>query len=770
LSRPGMHLPWVEKYRPRKLDEIINQDEVVAALKSIVQTKNVPHMLFTGPPGTGKTATAHAFAQDLFGPRYIDDGLFVEINASVTRDTPVVIREGGIIKRTIIGELVNKYFNSDQEGYVILENGPEILSIDCVFNVAFKPISGVSRHRVSKIVRIRYEGGEVKTSLDHSVMVFDPSTGGICPKLASELQVGDLLISFKETLMHGFNTIDISSYAPSTALSINDRIIHNAAVKKVSDTIEVDEDYSWIMGPYMAEGCVGDGGTSSRTIFSLGIPQDTPLDHRLESTSARLVGSKPYTQKGFHGFDRSRDSPLSMPIHSTQLSKFFTDIYHCKELKRAVKKLVPEIVYNLSPNNRSSFIKGYVGDSSGKWGEVVSYLSTSNQALVDVAWLARITGLEGPVFNGECRIIGKCSRSSYAKSDLLPAALLKPLIEFVDDSDTRRLLRHQMFGKRRGRVSKWVVKEVLERIDEEELDERNRAIYENLKRLTASPLYAVKVTGITVEDYDGFVYDVSVPGSEAFWGGTAPVLLHNSDERGIETIRERVKAYARAVPFGGFGFRILLLDESDQLTDAAQHAFRRTMEQFSATCRFILAANYSNRIIEPIQSRCAVLRFKPLSPDSVRNMLERIAKAEGLELEEEAVKAIYDFALGDMRKAINILQSAASLSKKVDEKTIYDVMGVVSKGEIRRMIKLALDGKFTEARNLLRDLIYLRGHQPQEITASLAREIPSLDISEDDKLRLIEYLGEVDYRLAEGGTPEVQLQAFLAKLVLLEKA
>ncbi|MEM4409080.1 MAG: replication factor C small subunit, partial [Candidatus Caldarchaeum sp.] len=170
------------------------------------------------------------------------------------------------------------------------------------------------------------------------------------------------------------------------------------------------------------------------------------------------------------------------------------------------------------------------------------------------------------------------------------------------------------------------------------------------------------------------------------------VEINASDERGIETIRERVKTYARTVPFGGIGFRILLLDESDQLTDAAQHAFRRTMEQFSATCRFILAANYSNRIIEPIQSRCAVLRFKPLSMQMVEIMLRRIAEAEKVTLEDSAVQAIYEFSLGDMRKAINILQSAASLFPRVDEKNVYKVMGLVSRGEVRRMLELALDG------------------------------------------------------------------------------
>ncbi|MDW8083883.1 MAG: replication factor C small subunit [Candidatus Caldarchaeum sp.] len=248
------------------------------------------------------------------------------------------------------------------------------------------------------------------------------------------------------------------------------------------------------------------------------------------------------------------------------------------------------------------------------------------------------------------------------------------------------------------------------------------------------------------------------------------VEINASDERGIETIRERVKTYARSVPFGGVGFRVLLLDESDQLTDAAQHAFRRTMEQFSTTCRFILAANYSNRIIEPIQSRCAVMRFRPLSREMVDTMIKRIADKEKLVVDEEAVDAIYEFCLGDMRKAINILQSAASLSSKVDEKTVYTVMGLVYKGETRRMLELALEGKFTEARDLLRNLIYVQGYQAQDITYSISREIPSLNVPETEKIKLFDLIGETDFRISEGGTPEVQLQAFLAKLALVKRA
>ncbi|MDJ0269639.1 MAG: replication factor C small subunit [Aigarchaeota archaeon] len=242
------------------------------------------------------------------------------------------------------------------------------------------------------------------------------------------------------------------------------------------------------------------------------------------------------------------------------------------------------------------------------------------------------------------------------------------------------------------------------------------------------------------------------------------VEINASDERGIQTIREKVKMYARSVPFGPIGFRILLLDESDQLTDDAQHAFRRTMEQFSATCRFILVANYSNRIIEPIQSRCAVLRFRPLPRDKVIEHLGKIAKNEGLNISSAALEAIYDFSEGDMRKSINILQAAVSISRDVDEKTVYQVIGYVSRGEVRRLLELGLSGKISEARDLLRELLYLQGVAPSDLLTAIYREIGQLDISEEDKVEILDALGEADFRIAEGGTPEIQILALVSKL------
>jgi replication factor C small subunit len=241
--------------------------------------------------------------------------------------------------------------------------------------------------------------------------------------------------------------------------------------------------------------------------------------------------------------------------------------------------------------------------------------------------------------------------------------------------------------------------------------------------------------------------------------------INASDERGIQVIREKVKTFARSVSFSDVGFRILLLDESDQLTPEAQHSLRRTMELYSSTCRFILAANYSNRIIEPIQSRCAIFRFKPLQKDKVVDYLRKIAEMEKIEVTDKALEEIYEFSEGDLRKCINALQAASTYSEKIDEKIVYKVFGQVNRGNVRKMIELALANKFEDSLKVLREILYIDGTSSNDLINALFKEIMKLNLPDEKKLKLIDFLGEVDYRISEGATPEIQLMAFLTKLV-----
>ncbi len=253
------------------------------------------------------------------------------------------------------------------------------------------------------------------------------------------------------------------------------------------------------------------------------------------------------------------------------------------------------------------------------------------------------------------------------------------------------------------------------------------------------------------------------------WGQNM-LELNASDERGIDVIRYRVKDYARTKPIGDFPYKIILLDESDALTSDAQHALRRTMEMYSRATRFILDCNYSNRIIDPIQSRCAIFRFRRLAEKDVAPLLKKIARAENIKLTSDAVKAIIYVSEGDMRRAINVLQAAAVLKRKVDEKVIYEVSAAARPKEVRQMLELALAGKFEEARGKLYDLIIGQGLTGEDILKQVHREIFNLDVPERAKIELIDRVGEFDFRLREGANERIQLEAMLAHFGLVEKS
>lgn len=241
--------------------------------------------------------------------------------------------------------------------------------------------------------------------------------------------------------------------------------------------------------------------------------------------------------------------------------------------------------------------------------------------------------------------------------------------------------------------------------------------------------------------------------------------LNASDERGIDVVRETVKTFARVKSIGEIPFKILILDEADNMTSDAQQALRRTMERFTETCRFIMCANYSGKIIEPIQSRCAPFRFTHLPREEHDCYLKDIAAKEKVKLTTEGLDAIFEVCGGDLRKAINTLQSAASLGKPVDAKVVYSVTGKASPADVQKMLKVAMDGDFMEARKQLRDMIQKYGVSGTDIIRQIHTEIFRAEMPEKWRVKLADVVGEVDFRLVEGADEEVQLSALLAKLV-----
>ena len=208
-------------------------------------------------------------------------------------------------------------------------------------------------------------------------------------------------------------------------------------------------------------------------------------------------------------------------------------------------------------------------------------------------------------------------------------------------------------------------------------------------------------------------------------------------------------------------FKIIILDEADEMTTEAQTALRRIIEDSARTTRFIFICNYLSHIIEPIQSRCVIFRFSKVSEEEVIEYLKDICKSEGVKVEEKALRKIYEHTNGDLRHSINILQ-AASVNGNISIQQVQNAIGISGKSIINEIIKLAIDSKFNESRIKLLELLYVYGVSETDFLKYANEEIYKLDLK--DPYEISSIIAEYDYRLANGAHPEIQLAAFLAQL------
>ena len=245
------------------------------------------------------------------------------------------------------------------------------------------------------------------------------------------------------------------------------------------------------------------------------------------------------------------------------------------------------------------------------------------------------------------------------------------------------------------------------------------------------------------------------------------ILLNASDERGINTIRNRVKTFARyadnreKVPF-----KMIILDEADEMTNDAQTALRRIMEETSKSCRFILIGNYISNIIEPIQSRCAIFNFTRINEKELVKQLESICIKENIKFEEQGLEEISDITNGDLRSAINLLQSCSSLGE-INTKNIQKASGHSFKSKIEELLELSLDNDFNSARIKMSELTNIYGLSEKDFLKYMNEAINKNKYKEIKEL--IEILAKYDYRIITGSNPDIQLTALLAEISNLRK-
>ena len=241
--------------------------------------------------------------------------------------------------------------------------------------------------------------------------------------------------------------------------------------------------------------------------------------------------------------------------------------------------------------------------------------------------------------------------------------------------------------------------------------------------------------------------------------------LNASDERGIEMVRQKVKKFSRFAGMVDVPFKIIILDEADEMTSAAQTALRRIIEDTAEFCRFILIANNVSKIIEPIQSRCATFKFTSIPKEDVIARLEKIATEENVKTDKKGLKEIYEYTEGDLRHAINLMQATASLGG-ITEENVKASAGLTKTSDVDKVLKIALSGKVAEAREKMIELIKVYGMSESDFLKYLNSAVFK---SKHDKLSdILQVIAKYDYRILVGANSEIQLSAMLAELAKLE--
>ncbi|MGB0855495.1 MAG: replication factor C small subunit [Nitrosopumilus sp.] len=241
--------------------------------------------------------------------------------------------------------------------------------------------------------------------------------------------------------------------------------------------------------------------------------------------------------------------------------------------------------------------------------------------------------------------------------------------------------------------------------------------------------------------------------------------LNASDERGIGMVREKVKKFSRFAGMADVPFKIIILDEADEMTSDAQTALRRIIEDTAKICRFILIANNISKIIDPIQSRCATFKFTSVPKEDVISRLAEIAKKEKVKSDKKGLNVIYEYSEGDLRHAINLMQATASLGE-ITEKNVKASAGLSKTSDVNEILKIAIAGKLPEAREKMIELIKVYGMSESDFLKYLNAAIFK---SKHDKLsEILQVVAKYDYRILVGANPEIQLSAMLAEIANLK--
>ncbi|KAJ3823391.1 P-loop containing nucleoside triphosphate hydrolase protein [Lentinula raphanica] len=237
--------------------------------------------------------------------------------------------------------------------------------------------------------------------------------------------------------------------------------------------------------------------------------------------------------------------------------------------------------------------------------------------------------------------------------------------------------------------------------------------------------------------------------------------LNASDDRGIDVVREQIKQFAETRTLFSKGFKLIILDEADMMTQAAQAALRRVIEQYTKNVRFCIICNYVNKIAPAIQSRCTRFRFSPLPIAEVEKRINVVVETENVKLAEDGKKALLKLSKGDMRRALNVLQACHAAYNIITETEIYNCTGNPHPSDIETIVRSMLSDEFTTAHQLMSTMKTERGLALQDLLSGVYEYIETIELKPHARIYLLDHLATTEYRLSTGGSETIQMSALL---------
>lgn len=693
MSEELTQLLWTEKYRPRTLDDVVNQSDIVARLKVFVKEKNMPHLLFTGPPGVGKTTVALALVHDLYGEDY--RRYVLEMNASDERGIDVIrtkVKE--FARSVVVGNVPFKVVILDEADNMCLHPDTEVI------------VGTLDNMQVKTLRQLLEEYGEKEfdiPSLNFQTLRPENDRGHIVVSGRADL--------YRITLEDG-RTILASAEHPF--FQIRGFRVSIVRTKDLKPGTEIADFSNRLLRCYNCGKIFY--GQHQHSLYNMHFCSKECRNTYLGIISKnRSRGERRRVALVAATAVKARGAYQHLGVGEMLRRKASEGLRQGEGYYRLVRGGLFKSVALKHRGSRSSLKEevARILDQLGVKYESDHTIRVETQDMVFTTSVDFVIG-DLAIFVNECW--WHCC----------PICRVEPTYPQQLEKLRMDYLAYEYLEKKGYRILV---------IWEHELEDPSivrEKLYDALGISGGAPP-RIKHTRVRSVEYIGNyeVLNIHVNKNKNFFLANG-VLTHNTSD--------------------------------------AQQALRRLMEMYVSTTRFILMANYSSKIIEPIQSRCAVFRFSPLSREDVVGRLKMISEKEGVKYDPEALDAIYDITEGDMRRAINILQAAAALGK-VTVSTVYKVVGLAHPKEVREMIQLALAGNFSEARERLRKIMIDYGLSGVDVIRQIHREIfdPELKIDEDLRVYIADYAGEINYRLIEGADDEIQLNAFLARLVLLGK-